>query len=105
VNVGKASYINPGDSTTMYTYNNKRDVYYAQLAYRPTMLKNKVLKNFEGVVRYGALNLPNGAQINKDETELIFGLNYWVTWRTVIKSAYKLDKDVPTFWLQVATGF
>jgi hypothetical protein len=107
VNVDKANYINHDDSTgkTLYTYDNKRDVYYAQLAYRPTMLQNKVMKKFEAVIRYSALNLPANAKDNKDVTQVIYGLNYWVNWRTVVKVAYKPDKVTPRFWLQLAMGF
>lgn len=107
VNVDNANYIDHNDSTgaTQYTYDNKRDVYYAQFTYRPTMLQSKVLKNFEAVVRYSALNLPEGAKENKDVTQLIFGLNYWANWRTVVKAAYLSDKNNPQFWFQIAMGF
>ena len=107
VNVDKAIYPDHDDTTGIgtYTYENKRDVYYTQFAYRPTMSKNKVVKNFEGVVRYSALNLPEDAKENKDVTQLIFGLNYWATWRTVVKAAYQPDKDTPRFWLQLSMGF
>ena len=107
VNVGNTNYIDHDDSTglTTYTYNNKRDVYYAQFAYRPTMLLNKVLKNFEAVIRYSALNLPEYAKENEDVTQLIFSLNYWANYRTVVKAAYNPDKNLPQFWFQVAMGF
>ena len=107
VNVDNAIYPDHDDSTGMgtYTYENKRDVHYVQLAYRPTMTKNKVIKNFEGVIRHSALNLPENAKENKDLTQLIFGLNYWANWRTVVKAAYQPDKDTPRFWLQIAMGF
>ena len=106
-NVDNAIYPDPDDTTGMgtYTYNNKRDVYYAQFAYRPTMSQNNALKNFEAVVRYSALNLPEEAKENKDITQFIFGLNYWANWRTVVKAAYQPDKDTPRFWLQIAMGF
>ena len=107
VNVDNAIYPDHDDSTGMgtYTYENKRDVLYVQLAYRPTMSKNKVIKNFEGVIRHSALNLPEYAEENKDVTQNIFGLNYWANWRTVVKAAYQPDKDTPRFWLQIAMGF
>ena len=107
VNVDKAIYSDHDDTTGIgiYTYDNKRDVYYTQFAYRPTMSKNKVVKNFEAVVRYSALNLPEDAKENEDITQLIFGLNYWATWRTVVKAAYQPDKDTPRFWLQLSMGF
>ena len=62
-------------------------------------------KNFEAVVRYSALNLPENAKENKDVTQVIYGLNYWANWRTVVKAAYQPDKDTPRFWLQLAMGF
>ena len=107
VNVENANYIDHDDSTgtTLYTYDNKRDVYYVQLAYRPTMLQNKMLKKFEAVVRYSALNLPENVKENIDVTQVIYGLNYWANWRTVFKAAYQPDKDTPRFWLQLAMGF
>lgn len=107
VNVSKADYNDPDDSTgtKTYTYDNKRSIVFGQVAYRPSMLKNKVLKNFEGVFRYSVLDLPEGAKENEDFTQLAVGLNYWITWRSVIKFAYQKTGEQEGYFLQFATSF
>ncbi|MFY9308275.1 MAG: hypothetical protein WAQ28_04410 [Bacteroidia bacterium] len=107
VNVSKADYNDPDDSTglQLYTYNNNRSIIFGQLAYRPAMLNNKVLKNFETVFRYSVLDLPEGAKENEDVSQIAIGLNYWITWRSVIKFAYQKTGHQENYFLQFATSF
>jgi hypothetical protein len=107
LNVSKADYIDPYDSTGtgLYTYDNKRSIIFGQVAYRPSMLKIKVLKNFEGVFRYSILNLPEGVKENEDVSQIALGLNYWITWRSVIKFAYQKTGGKENYLLQFATSF
>jgi hypothetical protein len=113
-----------------YTFNNnKSSAYYAQLCYRPTMVRNKYLKHFEVGVRYGSISLADKAYGNwimpgttsaaKSRTQLALTLDYWLKWNAVIKISYEqnnIGKDptkpgsvapaVPpgTFFLQFAMG-
>lgn len=90
--------------------NNDRNGGYVQLAYRPTKVTNKVLRNFEPVVRYDMLNQRN-TPIGFDERRWAFGLNYWLTSSTVFKAAYEKDfqnglgQDGDAFLLQFVMGF
>ncbi len=76
------------DSTDFYTFNNLSRAYYAQLSYRPSMAGNMFLKNLEIVGRYSELNTPEGSDWESNINELSFGLNYWITWRQVVKINY-----------------
>lgn len=76
------------DSADSYTFSNLSQAYYAQLSYRPSMAENKFLKNLEFVTRYSQLNTPEGSDWESNINELSFGLNYWITWRQVIKVNY-----------------
>jgi mono/diheme cytochrome c family protein len=90
--------------------NNDRNGGYVQLAYRPTMVHNKFLKNFELVVRYDRLN-QRDTPIGFDEHRWAFGLDYWLSPRAVFKAAYETDhqnglgQDGDAFLLQFALGF
>ncbi|MCF6342220.1 MAG: hypothetical protein L3J31_05380, partial [Bacteroidales bacterium] len=61
---------------------------YAQLSYRPSMSGNNFLKNIEFVSRYSKLNTPEGSEWESNADELSFGLNYWISWRQVLKLNY-----------------
>jgi hypothetical protein len=68
-----------------YTFDNQSDSFYAQLSYRPTMASNNFLKNMEFVGRYSNLNTPEGALWEQESTQFAFGINYWFSWRSLIK--------------------
>jgi hypothetical protein len=99
-----------------FTFNNRRNGGYAQLAYRPSLLKNKFLQNLEGVCRWDTINNPSGAPAASafDENRWTFGLNYWLGSSTVIKAAYQFGdrrtpgegrENVNAFLFQAAMGF
>jgi len=96
-NVGKANYyeLEPGDSIpTKYTFNNQSQAFYAQLSYRPSMLDVKVLKDLEFVGRYSTLNTPEGSVWESQQTQVAIGINYWLTWRSVLKFSYQVTDIV-----------
>lgn len=107
VKVDKAEYTDPDDptGTTTYSFDNKRNSFFAQGAYRPAMSQSKFLKKTELVFRYAGFNPPTGAKGLEEVKQYTYGLNYWFTWRTVFKAAYQSQKDNNTFFLQVAVGF
>lgn len=91
-------------------YHNKRSGGYVQVAYRPTLLDDSVLRNFEAVVRYDNLRVPGSAPGVVSDQRLTFGLDYWVTSHVVLKAAYQLDdphhgEHDNAFLLQVGVGF
>lgn len=77
-----------------YTFDNKSNSLYAQLSYRPTMAGSDFLKKLELVGRYSNLNTPEGAEWEEQSDQYSFGLNYWLTWRSVIKVAYETTDTV-----------
>ena len=88
-NVSSAVYFNPED-TSRYTFTNNCSSYYAQLAYRPAMATNNVLKNFEIVGRYTVYNTPNGSLWFNNQSQIEVGLNYLFSWRTILKASYQI---------------
>lgn len=88
--VGNASYVVPEDTTgAMYDFTNTSSSYYAQLSIRPSFVSNKFVRNLELVGRYSAMETPEGSMWEQAPTQLAFGLNYWIDWRTVIKFGYQ----------------
>lgn len=95
-------------------FKNERDGGYLQLAYRPSGVEQKFLKNLEAVARYDALDLPEGAPIQVDQRRWTAGLNYWLGPSTLVKAAYQSNqKEEPQseserergFLFQFAIGF
>lgn len=91
-------------------YRNRRNGGYVQLAYRPTKVSSKLLRDFEFVGRYDRIDVPKQASESGDEQRFTIGLNYWIGPSAVIKAAYQLDdREVGSghsgFLLQGAVGF
>ena len=93
---------------------NHRNGGYAQVAYRPTQLKHKWLRNFEIALRYDRLDNPNKAPVLPgttfrqfvDHDRLTFGLDYWLAPSAVVKFAYEQDQGRDrAYLLQFALGF
>jgi len=95
-NISDATYFetHPGDSIPEeYTFNNSSTAYYGQLSYRPSMLENKFFKNVEIVGRYSVIQTPEGAEWEQEATQLTVGLNYWLSWRSVLKFSYQMTES------------
>ncbi len=115
-NVDDATYIEmheDGDEEE-YTFDNKSNSFYAQLSYRPTMASSDFLKKMELVGRFSNFNAPEGAEWEEQADQYAFGLNYWLTWRSVIKVTYQTTDSVgghdgggttDGFFLHWAIGF
>jgi hypothetical protein len=98
--------------TTGLTSNDiRRQGFYAQVAYRPRDLANRILKNTELVYRYSYVDFhgidptsldlttfstPVDVPVRRQQNE--FGVNYWFTPRLVAKVAYQIN-DEPNFHL------
>ncbi len=103
VNVDKADYMDTGTST--YTFDNKRNSLFIWGAYRPTMVQNNFLKKTELVFRYSALNPPGDSKEPEKMKQYMYGINYWLNWRTAFKLAYQSQENDNAFFLQVALSF
>lgn len=90
--VSKSVFYNPED-TSRYTFTNESSAYYIQLAYRPALVENQILKNFEIAGRYSAYNTPVGSLWEDKKSQITVGLNYWLSWRTVIKANYQINES------------
>lgn len=72
-----------------YTFENDSDAFYAQLSYRPTTSSSNFIKNLEFVGRYSELNTPEGSEWESNVNQTTLGLNYWLSWRSVVKINYQ----------------
>ena len=72
-------------------FRNRRNGGYVQAAYRPSLVTNKILKNFEVVLRYDWLTSPVGAPGGEHEKRWAIGVDYWVLPNAVLKLAYEFD--------------
>ncbi len=91
-------------------YENNRDGFYAQIAYRPTKSDIEFLRDFEFVGRYDYLNLPAGAPEENDHERWSLGVNYWLSPSTVLKFTYEHlnveeEPDTDAFLAMFAIGF
>lgn len=89
-NIDDATYIEIEDGVEEeYTFDNKSNSFYTQLSYRPTMADSDFLKKLELVGRYSNYNAPQGAEWEEQSDQYAFGLNYWLSWRSLIKVTYQ----------------
>ncbi len=88
-NVNTQHYTNPEDSLHSYTFTNNTSAAFAQLSVRPAQSKNNVIKNLELAFRYVNYATPSGSTWGQDYNEMDFGLDYWLSWRAVLKCTYE----------------
>ena len=80
--VDDASYLNQP------VFDNTRDGWVVWTSYRPTIAGNRFWKNAEFLVRYDALDMPDGGPLN-DMDRWTFAFDYWLESSVVIKAAYE----------------
>jgi hypothetical protein len=111
--VDNATYFDEEDGDT-YTFDNESNSFYTQLSYRPTMADSDFVKKLEFVGRYSSYNAPVGAEWAGESEQYAFGLNYWLTWRSLIKVSYQTtdtigghdgDGNTKGFFIHWAIGF
>ena len=89
VKVDKTDYL---DTTGMtYTFDNSSKAYYAQIAIRPVQIT--ALKKLEIAGRYSGLRVPEQAMWAGNKTQITAGLNYWFSYRSVLKFNYQVTKE------------
>ena len=97
-----------------FTFDNKRNGWFVQVAYRPTQVDATLgddfeLRDLEFVARYDQLRQQGAGDRGVDRSQLTFGLDYWVKPNMVLKAAYLLGnahgaEDEDGFFLQMAIG-
>ena len=75
---------------TAYNFDNNSNAYFAQLSYRPTMSGSDFVKNLEFVTRYSFLNTPDNSEWVEESTQTTFGVNYYLSWRALLKMSYQV---------------
>lgn len=117
-NVDTATFIETHEDGDVeeYSFDNKSNSFYTQLSYRPIMADSDFLKKLEFVGRYSNFNAPEGAEWEEQSTQLALGINYWMSWRSVIKMSYQTTEKegghgnvgitkIDSFYLHWAIGF
>lgn len=89
--IDHADYINPQDLSS-YSFDNHTKSGYIMAALRPMFSPNKVVKNFELAARYGNYTTPANSLWGTEDNSLSIGLNYWLSWRTVVRASYEAIK-------------
>lgn len=94
-NIDNATYLEIEDGEEVaYTFENKSNSMYTQFSYRPTMANSDFVKKLELVGRYSNYNTPEDSEWEQQAKQYAFGLNYWLSWRSVIKVAYQTTDSV-----------
>jgi hypothetical protein len=93
--VTKQQYIKPTDSTS-FSFDNRSSSFFAQLSLRPTGSGSKLLKNLEFAFRYVNYETPAGSFWGANYHEEDVGLDYWFSWRTVLKFTYAWSRESNT---------
>jgi hypothetical protein len=95
LSVNSQQYIKPTDSTS-YTFDNKTNAAFAQISARPVGADNKFIKNLELAFRYVNYTTPGNSLWGQNYHEEDIGLDYWLTWRTVLKCTYAHTHSLST---------
>lgn len=90
-------------------FGNYRNGGYGEIAYRPTLAANKVIRDLEFIFRYDFVRVPMKAPGGETEQRYEIGVDYWLTPSFVLKVAYAIDhrKVAPSenaFFVQLGFG-
>lgn len=90
-NVTTMTFTNTADpNNSTYSFTNHTTSWYAQGSFRPIESQSQFIKNLEPAFRYGQYNTPSSSAWGANTTQIDLGLNYWITWRTVIRLTYEI---------------
>lgn len=109
-NVGKATYDPTGSLGFGPTrFSNVRNGGYVLVAYRPTLVHNKLVRNTEYVFRYDSMFSSLKAPGGDHEQRFTLGVDYWITPAAVFKVAYEFDhrkaeSNADAFFVQLGLG-
>lgn len=100
--VNSQQYIKPTD-TSSYSFDNKSTSLFVQGSVRPTGSGNAFVKNLELAFRYVNFKTPENSFWGANYHEEDLGLDYWMSWRTVLKLTYAWTRSTGTS--DPASGF
>ena len=91
INTNKGTFANPDttSATKTYSFTNTTTSYFGQVSLRPVALHNKILRNFEVAFRYTNFMTPKGSLWEQHTNQTSIGLDYWLSWRSVVKLTYE----------------
>ena len=90
--ISGAYYIDP-TTNIPYTFTNNTSTYFGQLSVRPSKSKSKILRNCEVAFRYVNYTSPKQSTWGMNYNEVDLSLDYWLSWRTVLKIGYENIKS------------
>ena len=94
IEVSRQTFTSPIDSSA-FSFSNITSSSFIQASLRPVGVNN-FLKNFEVAYRYSKYTTPNGSAWGQNFHENDFGLDYWLSWRTVMKFTYARSHSLGT---------
>jgi hypothetical protein len=100
--VNNVNYLSPIDSTETYTFTNTMSAAFGQISLRPSQTQNKILKNLELAYRYVDYKTPGNSTWGQNYTEQDIALDYWLSWRTVLKLGYENIQSTGTSNVTIA---
>jgi hypothetical protein len=96
INISKEYYVLPSDTAQTYTFNNKATSYFGQISIRPGLMESVFLSKLEIVFRYAAFNTPENSMWGQNAYQLDIGLDYWLSFRSVLKFTYETINSTNT---------
>jgi len=95
IDITQSDYIDPVDSSS-YNFENRTKTGYIMAALRPVLSSSNFIKNLEIAARYGNYTTPRNSLMGVKDNTLAFGLNYWLSWRSVLHLTYETIKSEST---------
>ena len=91
INTDKGTFpsVDTASASKTYTFTNTTTSYFGQVSLRPVAIHNKVLRNFELAFRYTNFMTPKGSLWEQHTNQTSIGLDYWLSWRSVLKLTYE----------------
>ncbi len=101
-NVIDVANVDPGAG---FNFNNHSTSGYGQFSLRPVGAESTFVKNLELAFRYGTYNTPANSTWGSNTTQIDYGINYWINWRTVFRVTYELLDNKSTTDPLTTDGF
>lgn len=95
IKVNRQNFIGQND-TSMYSFDNTTKNGFVQVSARPTGSGKAWLRDFELAYRYGNLTTPSGSLWGSKNDESDIALDYWFSWRSVLKLTYEFNNSNST---------
>jgi hypothetical protein len=90
VNITNQNFVNSLDTTQLYSFHNQTISGYEQISLRMVGAQNPIIKKLELAFRYGIYNTPTNSSYGDNNSQVDYGINYWINWRTVVRGTYEI---------------